>query len=68
MPNPFDDERGSYFVILNTAGQHSIWPDFLTVPKGWRPIHGPVDRSSSIAFIDANWTDLWVDRSDYENK
>jgi MbtH protein len=58
MPNPFDDERGSYLVILNTEGLHSIWPDFLTVPEGWRPVHGPVDRSSSIAFIDAHWTDL----------
>lgn len=56
MPNPFDDEHGSYLVILNTGGQHSLWPDFLAVPKGWWPVHGPADRGSSIAFIDANWT------------
>jgi MbtH protein len=58
MPNPFDDERGSYLVILNAEGQHSLWPDFLTVPEGWQPIHGPVDRVSSMAFIDAHWTGL----------
>jgi MbtH protein len=58
MPNPFDDERGSYLVIRNTEGQHSLWPDFLTVPEGWRPVHGPADRSSSTAFIDAHWTNL----------
>jgi MbtH protein len=58
MANPFDDEKGSYFVLLNTEGQHSLWPDSLPVPEGWRAIHGPADRDSSTQFVDAHWTDL----------
>jgi MbtH protein len=58
MANPFDDERGSYLVIVNTERQHSLWPDSLPVPEGWRPVHGPADRRSSTQFIDAHWTDL----------
>jgi MbtH protein len=58
MASPFDNEHGSYLVILNTEGQHSLWPDSLSVPQGWRPVHGPTDRRSSTQFIDAHWTDL----------
>lgn len=58
MTNPFDNERGSYFVILNGECQYSLWPDHLPVPAGWRTVHGPADRSTSTHFVDAHWTDL----------
>ncbi|NEA37675.1 MbtH family protein, partial [Streptomyces sp. SID13031] len=33
--NPFEDENGTYFVLRNDEGQHSLWPVFADVPAGW---------------------------------
>ncbi len=35
MTNPFEDENGSYHVLVNDEGQHSLWPSFIAVPNGW---------------------------------
>ena len=35
MTNPFEDENGVYHVLVNDEGQHSLWPSFIDVPKGW---------------------------------
>ena len=24
--NPFDDDNGTFFVLVNDEGQHSLWP------------------------------------------
>ncbi|MFE6337535.1 MbtH family protein [Streptomyces sp. NPDC057806] len=58
MTNPFDDENGSFLVLVNDEGQHSLWPSFQTVPDGWRSALGPVSRSEALAHVEANWTDL----------
>ncbi|WP_028811998.1 MbtH family protein [Streptomyces flavidovirens] len=58
MTNPFDDENGSFLVLVNDEGQHSLWPSFQTVPDGWRPVLGPVSRSEALAHVEAHWTDL----------
>lgn len=38
--NPFDDDGGSFFVLVNNEEQHSLWPTFTTVPAGWRVVLG----------------------------
>lgn len=38
--NPFDDDNGSFFVLVNDEEQHSLWPAFADVPAGWRVVHG----------------------------
>jgi MbtH protein len=53
MTNPFDDERGSFLVIINAEKQQSLWPESIPIPEGWHLIHGPTDRHSSTRFIDA---------------
>jgi MbtH protein len=58
MTNPFDEEPGSFLVIINAEQQQSLWPDFIPIPEGWHSIHGPADRHSSTRFIDARWSDL----------
>ena len=40
MTNPFDNEDGSFFVLVNDEGQHSLWPSFAEVPAGWTRVHG----------------------------
>ena len=34
--NPFDDDDGSFFVLVNDEEQHSLWPTFADVPASKR--------------------------------
>jgi MbtH protein len=56
--NPFEDENGSYFVLINGEGQHSLWPAFADVPRGWDVIFGVEKRQACLEFINKNWTDM----------
>ncbi len=56
--NPFEDEDGSYLVLVNDENQHSLWPAWLDVPAGWRTTHGPDTRANCLAHIEEHWTDL----------
>jgi MbtH protein len=58
MTNPFDVQDGTFSVLVNDEGQHSLWPDFAPDPAGWTVVHGPTDRDSCVEYIDSNWTDL----------
>jgi len=58
MTNPFDDEDGSFLVLVNDEGQHSLWPAFAEVPDGWRVVHGVTTRQECLAYVEKNWTDL----------
>lgn len=58
MTNPFDNEDGSFFVLVNDEGQHSLWPAFAEVPDGWTVVHGEAPRQECLAFVEQNWTDL----------
>lgn len=58
MTNPFDDEDGRFFVLVNDENQHSLWPTFMEVPAGWRVVHGEADRASCLDYVEANWTDM----------
>jgi MbtH protein len=54
--NPFDDEDGRFYVLVNDEDQHSFWPAFAENPAGWRIVYGPAVRADSRAFVEANWT------------
>ena len=58
MANPFDDPDGTFFVLVNDEGQHSLWPGFLDVPAGWRVVYGEDGRQDCIDFIERSWTDM----------
>jgi MbtH protein len=58
MSNPFDAEDGSYYVLTNEEGQHSLWPAFAEVPAGWSITFGEADRAACLEYVDTNWTDL----------
>lgn len=57
MNNPFDDERGSFYALVNAVGQYSLWPAFAGVPEGWRVCHGEDSRRACLEFIERTWTD-----------
>jgi uncharacterized protein YbdZ (MbtH family) len=56
--NPFDDENGSFFVLINDEEQHSLWPTFADVPGGWRVAYGEADRVACRNYIEQDWTDI----------
>ncbi|MFC3778949.1 MbtH family protein [Mycolicibacterium holsaticum] len=56
--NPFDDESGSFFVLVNDQDQHSLWPTFADVPAGWRVRYGEADRAACLDYIEQNWADV----------
>ena len=58
MTNPFDDEEGRFFVLVNDEGQHSLWPVFADIPAGWRSVYGEESRQNCLAYIEENWTDM----------
>ena len=56
--NPFDDENGTFVVLVNDEDQHSLWPTFADVPVGWRKVFGEAARADCLAFVEENWTDM----------
>jgi MbtH protein len=56
--NPFDDENGQFFVLVNDEEQYSLWPVFADVPAGWRIAFGAAGRRECLAFVEETWTDL----------
>ena len=58
MANLLDNESGVFFVLVNDEGQHSLWPNGLDVPKGWKVVHGPDGRQNCLAYIKEHWVDM----------
>ncbi|GHA20914.1 protein MbtH [Streptomyces tauricus] len=56
--NPFDDEDGRFFVVVNDEEQHSLWPVFAEVPAGWRVVFGEAGRAECLDHVERNWTDM----------
>ncbi|WP_370962895.1 MbtH family protein [Amycolatopsis sp. cg9] len=58
MSNPFEDENGTFLVLVNAENQHSLWPSTVDVPAGWRAVHGEDTRAACLEYVEKNWTDL----------
>lgn len=58
MTNPFDDEDGRFLVLVNSEGQHSLWPTFADVPSGWTVALPETDRAAALAYVEQHWTDM----------
>ncbi|GAA4063643.1 MULTISPECIES: MbtH family protein [Actinomadura] len=58
MANPFDDEDGTFYALVNDEGQYSLWPTFAEVPAGWEIVHGEDTRRACLDYIEENWTDM----------
>ena len=56
--NPFDDDNGTFYVLVNDEEQHSLWPTFVDVPAGWRVGDGESNRADCLAWVEENWTDM----------
>jgi MbtH protein len=58
MPNLLDDENNTFLVLANDEGQHSLWPELISVPAGWIVVHSADTRSNCLAYIKERWTDM----------
>ncbi|MCR0997815.1 MbtH family protein [Serratia rubidaea] len=58
MSNPFENEKLVFCVLVNDENQHSLWPEFIQIPSGWKQVFGPEDRQSCINYINENWSDI----------
>ncbi len=59
--NPFDDDSGTFYALVNDEEQFSLWPAFQPVPAGWTIVFGSPDgaaRQAVVDWIDKTWTDL----------
>ncbi|TSD83090.1 MbtH family protein [Mycobacterium sp. KBS0706] len=58
MTNPFETGDGSFLVLVNDEGQHSLWPAYIDVPAGWATTFGPDSRAACLSHIETHWTDM----------
>ena len=56
--NPFDDEDGRFYVLINDEEQYSLWPTFAEVPQEWRVVFGEESRAACVEYVEQNWTDM----------
>lgn len=51
MRSPFDDrgDEPSHLLLVNEAGEQSLWPAFAAVPAGWRTVLPASSHSSCVA-------------------
>lgn len=54
---PFEDDTGSFLVLVNDEGQHSLWPAFTEVPGGWRSVFSGA-RADCLDYVEREWTDM----------
>ena len=58
MAHILDDEEGEFLVLVNGAGQHSLWPAKLAVPAGWGQAGPKGRRAECLAWIELHWNDI----------
>ncbi|GAA2675591.1 MULTISPECIES: MbtH family protein [Actinoplanes] len=58
MTNPFERTDIEFFVLVNDEGQHSLWPEVIDVPAGWRKVFGPQSRDECLAYVEESWWDI----------
>jgi len=58
MSNPFDNQDGSFLVLVNDDGAHSLWPAFIAPPAGWSVALAQNSRAVCLQYVREHWTDM----------
>lgn len=58
MTNPFDDQDGTFVVLVNDETQYSIWPAFAQTPPGWTVALEESTRETALHYVEQHWTDM----------
>lgn len=49
---------GRWTVLVNSEGQHGLFPASRPAPGGWRATGMTGTEDECVAYVDAHWTDL----------
>jgi MbtH protein len=52
------DSDRIYRVVINHEEQYSIWPDFKSIPEGWRDVGFKGAKDACLEHIRGVWTDM----------
>ena len=58
MKDRSDGEGATYTVLVNAAGQYSLWLSDAQIPLGWTCAGFNGDRNACMGFVDKVWTDM----------
>lgn len=58
MSDPQDEETRAYRVLVNAEGQHSLWPETVSIPEGWTEVFGPAAKADCLDYVNKNWVDM----------
>jgi MbtH protein len=58
LANLLDDANGTFLVIVNLEGQHSLWPESVAVPEGWSVAHPADTRQNCLHYIKEHSTGM----------
>lgn len=58
MDNGTVEQERSYFVVVNSEEQYSIWPTDRNIPLGWRPVGPTGSRDECVSYIKETWVDM----------
>lgn len=53
-----DDDQTIYTVVVNHEEQYSIWPEYKTIPGGWRAVGKSGPKAECLSYIKEIWTDM----------
>ncbi|MGE7989456.1 MbtH family protein [Pseudomonas sp. NPDC089554] len=53
-----DNPDTRFLVVVNDEQQYSIWPDYKSVPQGWRSTGCEGSKQECLAYIESVWTDM----------
>jgi uncharacterized protein YbdZ (MbtH family) len=56
--NRFDDDTGSFFVLVDDEQQQRLRPTFAEFPSGWRLVYSEADRAACPNSVEQNWPDI----------
>lgn len=54
----FDREDGVFRVLVNEEEQYSLWPDYKSIPGGWRDTGVSGSKQTCLQHIEMVWTDM----------
>ena len=53
-----DADNPHWLVLINTQGQHALWPISQPAPSGWLEVGPEGLREDCLAYIEQHWTDM----------
>ena len=58
MSGNWSIDGDEFVVLVNAAGQYSIWPSAPPVPPGWTRTGPTGPKAACLAFVEEHWIDM----------